>query len=217
MENRRNDLQNRLNILEQQLDENPNIVADLTSEITNLNNQIAVKQAEITAKRTAAAPQAEIDILEYEKYALQENRREKIRNKNQLRPTYLNSLRSAIANYDTRITGLDTQIENDQKLIDDNDKADNNVRGLIHQVREVRGMSEDWESKHGDNYMKLMAYWDMLETYGKSHQNPWFRSMKDVRDEFTEGFDQDKDTAPVSQAKIVEVEFWNKYKQRHAA
>ena len=122
-------------------------------------------------------------------------------------------LRSAIANYDTRVNNLDTQITADQKLIDDNDKADNNVRGLIHQVREVRNMSEDWESKHSDNYMKLMAYWDMLETYRLSHQNPWFRSMKDVRDDFTAGFDQDKDTAPVSKAKVIEVNFWNKYQQ----
>lgn len=223
MENRRNDLQTRLNLLEQQLSENPNIITDLSNEITNLNNQITVKQAEITAKtRAAATPptpdqQAEIDTLEYELSGMQAERSEKVRNRNQLQPGYLARLRSAITNYDTRITGLDTQIVADQKLIDDNEKADNNVHGLIHQVREVRSMSEDWESKHGDNYMKLMAYWDMLETYGKSHQNPWFRSMKDVRDDFTAGFDQDKDTAPVSQAKIVEVEFWNKYKQRHAA
>ncbi len=222
-ENQRSLLQQELAMLEQQLSDNPNIITDLHDEIDDLNNQITQKDADIAAAIAAAGPHptpadnANINHLRYERQALVNDRDSKQDNYNRLQPGYLNNLRNNINNLDTQIATCDTDINNDQKLLDDKESADNNVRGLIGQVREVRGMSEDWESKHGDNYMKLMSYWDMLETYGKSHQNPWFRSMKDVRDEFTEGFDQDKDTAPVSQAKIVEVEFWNKYKQRHAA
>ena len=220
-ENRRENLQRRLSGLEEQLATNPGIVAQLTSEIDNLDSKIILKDAEIAAATPSTTPtpdeQAKIDDLKYERQMLETERRSKTRNKNQLRPAYLNGLRNAIDNYDSRIEAYDTSITNDQKLLDDNEKADNNVHGLIGQVREARAMSDDWDSGHGDNYMKLMAYWDMLETYGMSHRNPWFKSMKNVRDDFYAGFDQDKDTAPVSKAKIVEIDFWNKYKQRHAA
>lgn len=222
-ENQRDNLQQELAMLEQQLAENPGIVAQLNSEITNLANQITLKQAEIRAAMAAAATpptpdeQANIDNLEYERQMLENDRASKIDNYNRLQPAYLTNLRNNITNLDTQITTCDTDITNDQKLLEDKEKADNNVRGLVGQVREARNMSEDWESGHGDNYMKLMAYWDMLETYRLSHQNPWFKSMSDVRDKFYEGFNQDKDTAPVSKAKIIEIDFLKKHKERYAA
>lgn len=210
----RNDLQEKLAELEQQQLADHDIERHLDNDIQNLNSKMNINQTKISGL-DPVADKDQIDILRYEIMQFEAERDSK---QNLLRDIRnIGNLRNDIQTEENNIRRYETAIYDDQKLLDDKEIADNNVRGLVGQVREVRGMSEDWESKHGDNYMKLMAYWDMLETYGKSHQNPWFRSMKDVRDEFTEGFDQDKDTAPVSQAKIVEVEFWNKYKQRHAA
>lgn len=210
LENRREKLQTSLAELQQQLATDPNIMTRLNGEIGNLDNQITLKDAEVDAARRAAGTpptpteQANIDNLEYELEALQSQRQERVKTRNRLSPAHISRLESYISDCDSQITNCDTEINDKQKLLDDNNRADNDVRGLIGQVREARTMSGDWDSGHGDNYMKLMAYWDMLETYGMSHRNPWFKSMKDVRDDYTRKGNMGRDD---SQADI-DIKAW---------
>lgn len=68
-----------------------------------------------------------------------------------------------------------------------------------------------WDEDHPDNFLKLMAYWDMLETYRKSHH---FTLAADV---MRKKFLEKNPTTGKSKATVIIDASWEKYKQRYAA
>ncbi len=88
---------------------------------------------------------------------------------------------------------LSKDIQRYEYVVDEKDKVDH------------------WDENHKDKYMELMAYWDMLESFGKSHQ---FTLAADL---MRKKFLKKNAMTGKSKAETVTADFLTKYQQRYAA
>ena len=88
----------------------------------------------------------------------------------------------------------------------DTPKLKNDVE-LFEDVNSRSELETNWREKNPDIIHDLVAYWDMLETFGKTHK---FRlgSMKVKRNEMLENFDLKKKT---SRAQTEAWQYINNY------
>ncbi|MBO4672226.1 MAG: hypothetical protein J5608_01065 [Alphaproteobacteria bacterium] len=113
------------------------------------------------------------------------------------------------------IESLNNSISDKQQMLQDFQDKKQDVLKSKRQLRDARNEHDKWDDTHKDRYLELMAYWDMLESFWKSHQLTL--AAGNMRDNFLHGFNQDKDDNPVSKAKILEMRNLERYRQRHAA
>lgn len=91
----------------------------------------------------------------------------------------------------------------------DYDKLQNDIM-MYEQAKIEQGRVATWEADHQDKYAELMAFWDMLESFGKSHQLTFAAGQ--MRKNFLKGYDRG-----TSRAQVMPVDFLSKRQRRYAA
>ena len=88
---------------------------------------------------------------------------------------------------------------------------------LKAQKIKLENNAQEWDDKHTDKYMELMAFWDMLESFWKSHQLTF--AANKMRDNFLKERNDakylDKDGKPRSKAKKMSDEYLAQYLKKY--
>lgn len=106
------------------------------------------------------------------------------------------------------IQRLDNYITPRQNMLQDFQDKKENVLDLKSQKRELQNIHDTWDDKHKDQYVELMAYWDMLESFWKSHQLTF--AADKMRKNFLKDYDKGN-----SKAQTLSVDFLAKYKKKY--
>lgn len=91
----------------------------------------------------------------------------------------------------------------------DYDKLQNDIM-MYEQAKIEQGRVATWEADHKDKYAELMAFWDMLESFGKSHQLTFAAGQ--MRKHFLQNYNTGN-----SKAQIKEEKFFAEHQHRYAA
>ena len=107
-------------------------------------------------------------------------------------------------------------------LLKESDDVNDRVTGLNEQKASMQSVQDTWADDHKDKYVELMAFWDMLETFDKSHQLTL--AAKKMRKNFLD-VEKNKDAdgnqivgddgKPINKAQSVSNEFLAWYKQKY--
>ena len=101
----------------------------------------------------------------------------------------------------TGIPGIQDRIKQNQELLQNYNDLQFGNKTLNAQKIKLENNVQNWNEKHTDKYMELMAFWDMLESFWKSHQFTF--AANKMRDNF------------LKSGKNVQV--FNEYRARHYA
>ena len=105
---------------------------------------------------------------------------------------------------------VNDRIRNRQDLLKNYDDAAQTIQSLNDQKNDLLNQQTNWKDDHPDEYVELMGYWDMLESFGKSHQ--FTLASHRMRKKFLKDYNNNN-----SKAQHTVVSFINKYQQRYAA
>ena len=148
--------------------------------------------------------QGEINQLDSNIVSTENNKSEKEQQKNDLTPAALQALQDKIDRLGVDINARNTDIKNQQKILNDFDNANFAVKGLVQQKHDIQSNVDGWDDAHKDKYIELMGFWDMVETFRKSHQLTF--AADKMRNKFIKS----------GKAKHVELEFLEQYKNRYS-
>ena len=113
----------------------------------------------------------------------------------------------------TGIPGIQDRIKQNQELLQNYNDLQFGNKTLNAQKIKLENNVQNWNDKHTDKYMELMAFWDMLESFWKSHQFTF--AANKMRDNFlqerTDSKYVDADGKPRSPAKKMSDEYLAKY------
>lgn len=113
----------------------------------------------------------------------------------------------------TGIPGIQDRIKQNQELLQNYNDLQFGNKTLNAQKIKLENNVQNWNEKHTDKYMELMAFWDMLESFWKSHQFTF--AANKMRDNFlqerTDSKYVDADGKPRSPAKKMSDEYLAKY------
>ena len=105
---------------------------------------------------------------------------------------------------------VNDRIRNRQDLLKNYDDAAQTIQSLNDQKNDLLNQQTNWKDNHPDEYVELMGYWDMLESFGKSHQ--FTLASHRMRKKFLKDYNNNN-----SKAQHTVASFINKYQQRYAA
>ncbi len=107
-------------------------------------------------------------------------------------------------------------------LLKESDDVNDRVTGLNEQKASMQSVQDTWADDHKDKYVELMAFWDTLETFNKSHQLTL--AAKKMRKNFLD-VEKNKDAngnqivgddgKPINKAQSVSNEFLAWYKKKY--
>lgn len=113
----------------------------------------------------------------------------------------------------TAIPTIQDRIRKNQELLQNYNDLQFGEKTLKAQKVKLENNAQEWDEKHTDKYMELMAFWDMLESFWKSHQLTF--AANKMRDNFLKERDGaeylDKDGKPRSKAKKMSDEYLASY------
>ena len=113
----------------------------------------------------------------------------------------------------TEIPEIQDKIRKNQELLQNYNDLQFGNKTLNAQKIKLENNVQNWNDKHTDKYMELMAFWDMLESFWKSHQFTF--AANKMRDNFlqerTDSKYLDADGKPRSPAKKMFDEYLAKY------
>ena len=113
----------------------------------------------------------------------------------------------------TEIPEIQDKIRKNQELLQNYNDLQFGNKTLNAQKIKLENNVQNWNDKHTDKYMELMAFWDMLESFWKSHQFTF--AANKMRDNFlqerTDSKYVDADGKPRSPAKKMSDEYLAKY------
>ena len=127
----------------------------------------------------------------------------------------ITDINNEITNKNHQIAGDKSKIDRYQTVLDKSDDAQNNIDALNIQKQQLSDAGLTWQEDHKDKdkYMELMAFWDMLESFWKSHQFTF--AANKMRDKFLQERNDpkylDADGKPRSPAKKMFDEYLAKY------
>ena len=127
----------------------------------------------------------------------------------ELHPDEIDKLDKKIKALEKDISDRQSVIDSDQLIIDAFNDTNKEVNGLLSQKQDAQKIDNGWDNAHKDEYMELMAYWDMLETFSKSHQFTF--AADKMRKKFLNGYNKGN-----SKAQQLTADFLNKYKQKYS-
>lgn len=182
------------------LQENGGRLQEQKAKLEELKRQLAEQKNQLESNKTE---------LENKNSDLQNDNSEKTHQMDELSPASLDALRDDINVLQTDLDASNDFVKERQDALDKFDNSDFAVKNLIDQSRAAHKKSDTWNDKHNDKYVELMAYWDMLESFGKSHQFTFAANR--MRDKFL-AKDQ---TTGKSKADVMSAEFLKKYKEKY--
>lgn len=117
----------------------------------------------------------------------------------------------------TAIPVIQDRIRKNQELLQNYNDLQFGEKTLKAQKIKLENNAQEWDDKHTDKYMELMAFWDMLESFWKSHQLTF--AANKMRDNFLKernGAEYlDKDGKPRSKAKKMSDEYLAQYLKKY--
>lgn len=128
------------------------------------------------------------------------------------------NLNTEIANTTRDVTTLTNEVQGltvKQQVLKNYRDKKSDVEMLKKQKEEVDSKKESWSDDHTDNYLKLMAHWDMLESFWKSHALTF--NKKKMNDKWLENYGQkDENDEPLSKAEKFKKIEWLKYQAEYS-
>ena len=124
-----------------------------------------------------------------------------------------------VANKNTHMANDKNKIDTYQTFLDKSNEAQDNIDALNTQKQQLTDAQKTWKEDHKDKdkYMELMAFWDMLESFWKSHQLTF--AANKMRDKFlmerSDAEYLDADGKPRSKAKKMSDEYLAKYLDKY--
>ena len=128
--------------------------------------------------------------------------------------TQYEALENSVLQHKAELEALQQPYADVNKAQAEFQKADNNLAhaeqdkvSLEAQKLNLENEKTAWDAGHPDKYLELMAYWDMLESFGKSHQ--FTLASKNMRNKFL-----DNSHGP-SKAQQVTEQFLEAYRNKY--
>lgn len=115
-----------------------------------------------------------------------------------------------VNNKQNDINTLQSQIDNKQQMLRNHNDIKDKMVAIAQQRRDVKQQKDNWKQNHPDKYLQLMAFWDMLESFGKSHHLTF--AADQMRKRFLTNYNTGNSRAQMTQAL-----YESKYERRHAA
>lgn len=112
---------------------------------------------------------------------------------------------------------MQAQIKSHQDLLQKYNDLQFGDKTLKAQKAKLENNAQNWDKEHTDKYMELMAFWDMVESFWKSHQLTF--AANKMRDNFLKERDDanylDANGKPRSKAKKISDEYLAKYLKKY--
>lgn len=117
----------------------------------------------------------------------------------------------------TAVPVIKDRLKKNQDLLQNYNDLEFGKKTLNAQKIKLENNAKDWDDKHTDKYMELMAFWDMLESFWKSHRLTF--AADKMRDNFLKERDDakylDDKGNPRSKAKKISDEYLAKYLDKY--
>ncbi len=194
-------------------------LANLNKTLTRLNTKLAATTDPDDQKRYKDAifqKQQEIDDL---RAAMKDVASESFRVNRSLttqkqavanQQKVVDNIQKTIDRRQNSLDRVNDRIHDRQGLLKDYDDAAQTVQSLNDQKNDLLNQQTNWKDNHPDEYVELMGYWDMLESFGKSHQ--FTLASHRMRKKFLKDYNNNN-----SKAQHTEALFIDKYERRYAA